>query len=207
MNDLFHYDSPAASVLVRIGEWIVLNLFWLVCSLPIVTMGAATTALYRVSLNSVQKKGAPLSDFWRYLRAEFRQATCIWLIALCMGTALIFDWYFLLHIEASLFRSICFVLTLPATVVYLFVLTFAFPLQAGFSNSVLNTLKNAFLLSFSNPLATAALAAFSALPLLLVLWMDAGLLLLAVDVAPTAAVSAFVFHRIFQNYLPTADPA
>ena len=42
----FAYDSKFSQILMKICYCCYLNLLWFVCSIPIFTMGAATTALY-----------------------------------------------------------------------------------------------------------------------------------------------------------------
>ena len=44
-------DSGIMRVLSKICDIVCLNVLWLVCSLPIITIGASTTALYTVMLN------------------------------------------------------------------------------------------------------------------------------------------------------------
>lgn len=58
-NKFSNLVSDSSPLMTRVGQvalLVVCNLCWLVCSLPVVTMGAATTALYAVLL------GAPKSE-------------------------------------------------------------------------------------------------------------------------------------------------
>ena len=50
MNRLFNPDAPVMQFLSRIADLVILNLVWLALCVPVVTIGAATTALYRVLL-------------------------------------------------------------------------------------------------------------------------------------------------------------
>ena len=47
MRDLFNTDKPLFAVLTKLTYSAYLNILWLVCSLPIVTIGASTTAFCR----------------------------------------------------------------------------------------------------------------------------------------------------------------
>lgn len=63
----------------RIFDWMVLNLLWLVTSLPVVTVGASTAALTEVSRRMVQ--GEELSVFKSYFKAwakHWKTATALW---------------------------------------------------------------------------------------------------------------------------------
>ena len=50
MRDLCNTDKPLFAVLTKLTYSAYLNILWLVCSLPIVTIGASTTALFYVCL-------------------------------------------------------------------------------------------------------------------------------------------------------------
>lgn len=204
VNQIFQYDGPVMKAMQKLSELLILNVIWLLLSVPVVTIGASTAALYKVELNAIEKKGQPIRDFWKYFRSNFRQATMIWVILLLFGLFLLFDWYFLFRIEASLVRMTGCILMAAVSLVYIFVLTFVFPLQANFENKILGTLKNAFLVSFSNPLGSIVLAAFSAIPVLLIVFTSTGLYWLIVDVSAVVSVNAVIFDKIF-NVLPQSE--
>ena len=48
--NIFSYESKFSQVLLKISISCWLNTLWMVCSLPIFTIGASTTALYKVTL-------------------------------------------------------------------------------------------------------------------------------------------------------------
>ena len=50
----FSYESKFSQLLLKLCYSCYLNLLWLICSLPIFTMGTATTALYYVSLKVIR---------------------------------------------------------------------------------------------------------------------------------------------------------
>ena len=62
-------------ILIRIFDLIVLNILWLVCSVPIVTIGASTTALYSVMLKVVAgEEGYIMKGFFKAFQVSFRQS-------------------------------------------------------------------------------------------------------------------------------------
>ena len=57
-----------------------LNLLWLVCCIPVFTAGAATTAVYYVTLKLVRDEDdSTIKSFFRSFIQNFKQATAIWL--------------------------------------------------------------------------------------------------------------------------------
>ena len=45
-KEFFHSDNPFNEMLTRVFNLLELNLLWIIFSLPIITVGAATAALY-----------------------------------------------------------------------------------------------------------------------------------------------------------------
>ena len=150
----FSYDSKFSQLLLKLCYSCYLNLLWFVCSLPIITIGASTTALYYASLKLIRgEEGSSVAGmFFRSFRENFRQATVLWLILLAVGLFLGADGYILYHLRAVSSGTMAVVWTLllavliAAAVLYVIVLLYTFPLVASVSNTTLAMLKNAFLI-------------------------------------------------------------
>ena len=150
----FSYDSKFSQLLLKLCYSCYLNLLWFVCSLPIITIGASTTALYYASLKLIRgEEGSSVAGmFFRSFRENFRQATVLWLILLAAGLFLGADGYILYHLRAGSSGTMAVVWTLllavliAAAVLYVIVLLYTFPLVASVSNTTLAMLKNAFLI-------------------------------------------------------------
>lgn len=54
MGGLFDYDSKLFQLLLRVSDVVALSLLWLLCSLPILTLGASTSALYYTAMKLVR---------------------------------------------------------------------------------------------------------------------------------------------------------
>lgn len=54
LQGLFNYDNPVWRFIGKLGDLIILNVLWIVCSIPIFTIGASTTAVYYVTLKMVR---------------------------------------------------------------------------------------------------------------------------------------------------------
>ena len=48
--NLFRYDSPMMVFIGKVSDFIVLNILWVICSIPVVTAGAATAAKYSIAM-------------------------------------------------------------------------------------------------------------------------------------------------------------
>lgn len=67
-------------VLCSTFDLVVLNLCYILCCLPIITIGSATAALYRVVHAMYKEEGAPVRDFFRSFKANLRLGIPAWLL-------------------------------------------------------------------------------------------------------------------------------
>lgn len=78
MGSLFNPQNAFWSVFGKIADVLALSLLWVICSLPVVTMGAATTALYDASVKCVrQGENGTLVRFFRTFRRELATASLV----------------------------------------------------------------------------------------------------------------------------------
>lgn len=89
MKNVFSYDSKLMTMLNSLADTMFLNLLFLLCCIPVVTIGAATTALFR-GCRAIAEDESCYRAFFQSLRASFRRATLAWLIWL--GGMLLFSW-------------------------------------------------------------------------------------------------------------------
>ena len=150
---LFSYDSKFSQIMLKLCYGCYLNLLWMVCSLPVFTAGAATAALYDVTLRIVREEDPPLTTrFFRAFRENFRQATILWLILLGVGALLGADGYILYRLSKGTTGVVPVVCTLglaliiAAAIAYVIVLLYVFPLVASVKNTNWAMLKNALLI-------------------------------------------------------------
>ena len=147
----FSYDSKFSQWMLRFCYCCWLNLLWAICSIPIVTIGAATTGLYYVMLKLARgEEGNVTKMFFRSFRENFKQATVLWLILLAVGLFLGADGYILYHLRlisagpAAVFWTILLAVVIAAAVFYTIILIYVFPLVASVENTNLAMLKNSF---------------------------------------------------------------
>jgi len=70
----------------RLGSVLILNLLWLICSIPVLTVGAATAAAYQTSRKYVLKgEGGILAVFFTAFKANIKQATILGLAGILIG--------------------------------------------------------------------------------------------------------------------------
>ncbi len=145
MNSIFSLDNPVWNFIGKLVDMLALSVLWAVCSLPVVTLGASTTALYYVMLKLAEdKEGAIFQSFFRSFKENFKQATICWLIMLFFGLVLGGDLYICIRRMDSAAAKTLLIVFFVLAFVYGMVFTYLFPVLARCAADT----KKIFLLSF-----------------------------------------------------------
>ena len=132
------------------GNIFLLNVLFILFSLPIVTIGASLTALYSVMMKIVRKEeGGVFEGFKRAFFENFKQATLTWL-SLIVVCIVMYAEYLLVSTSTGVIASIYLIILVIELILISLTLPFLFPLIARFDNTFFKTIQNAFLLSVSN---------------------------------------------------------
>ena len=86
-------DSPVMNLLSTIADLIVLNLLFVICSLPVITFGAAYSAKYYVAMKIVRgEDNGVIVPFFKAFIRNFKQSTAVWLIMIVAIALITLDW-------------------------------------------------------------------------------------------------------------------
>ena len=143
-----------------LGQLIALNLLWIVCSLPIITAGASTTALFYCTLK-LHKDGdiKAIHDFFKSFKQNFKQSTLVWLILLAIGILLGVDGYALYHLRfENVFWTLITAVFIVAVIAYFIILMYIFPLMSHFDNTIPAMFKNSLITGMRFLLCTVFMA-------------------------------------------------
>lgn len=217
LQGFFNYDNPVWRFIGKLGDLILLNILWMICSIPVFTIGASTTAVYYVTLKLARDEdSSTVKAFFRSFRENFKQATAIWLLLLAIGMVLSFDFWVFYTGRMNIGdtgRNILLAIFGGFLLVYLFILTYVFPLQARFYNPVKRTLLNAFFMSIRHLFQTIGIVAMdlligAAFCLSLFYLPQAFMLFIMFGMPLTAFANSYFFTAIFKRYTPgEEDPS
>ncbi len=167
MGKLFSWDSPLVKLMTLITNLICLNVLWLVCCLPVITAGAATTAMYGCIFRYIQKTDdGVLAPFFRDFRDNFRTVTPTWILNLLIGSAMAAECFYLTQSDELWLKIVFGVLLF----LYAGASAWLYPLFARYDAAPKRTVLNSFALSFKHLLSTVLVVAFHALPVALLLF-------------------------------------
>lgn len=191
----FNYDNPVWRFIGKLWDVLVVNFLWFICSIPIVTIGSSTTAMYYVTLKLARDEdGYTIRSFFKSFKENFKQATAIWLIFLLTGALLAFDVYYFMKIALpSTFRTVMLAVFLAMVFVWFAMFTYVFPLQARFYNPVKRTIFNAFFMSVRHVFHTMGMLA-----------VDAGIAFLSITYVPQLSIFGVALIAFFNSYMLTS---
>lgn len=162
--------SDSSPLMTRVGQVALLavcNLCWLVCSLPVVTTGAATTALYAVLLERRELSfDTAFTAFFRAFRRCWRTATALWLPALVLGVVWLWAAW-LTAVQNLLNNAFALLPLLVSGAVWAFVVLWLFPLLAIGCGRPGALLRKAFLLGLGELWRSMVMLVIELVPLAL----------------------------------------
>lgn len=157
--------------LERVANLIILNVLFLICCIPIITIGPALTALYYVSMKMVRnEEQSIIRDFFHAFRQNFRQGLLLFLLVLTVSLFLSIDMYLLLYSSAVPDEYVKLLLCATGAIIVLFlmILSYAFPILARFHVTLIGCIKASVGVAFSHLPTTFSVIVISFLPLLAV---------------------------------------
>ena len=124
--------SSLKSFLSNLWDLILVNILWIVCSLPVITMGPATCAAYSVMLKTVDDETVPTArEFFRAFKDNFVKGLLLGLIGLGMMLLIAADLWFAVNTGGDMGTGY-FIISGILGVLFFIYIVYVFPLQARF---------------------------------------------------------------------------
>ena len=203
------HDTPGGGgLLSRLSDFcdlVLLNLVFLLCCLPVFTIGAAVSGLCYANLKLVrQDAGSILKTYWKGFRGSFRPATLCWLAFLALAAVLTVDYRILPILLPGLYPAA----RLIVVTVFLFagaMMLYLLPILAWFDCSGKQAMKNALLMLFGHfPQTLLLLLLNGFFPVLSALsevfFLYGSCLVLVCGAAVVNLASCRILSGIFKNY-------
>ena len=205
-ESLFSVDGPYARIMNWIWNVFVLSILWLVCCIPIVTIGASSTAAYYAASKVIRHQtGRIHQEFFSSFRRNFRQSAPLTIVFLLL--------FFVIAIECIYLYSDPRV---PIGVLYLFYAMLLAVCGCGiylwaclsrFDRSSFSLFRMSVVLTFRHFLTTVLLLVLSVLTILGIYLMPWGILVFP---GCMYVLSTYPMERILLKYSPKVsedDPA
>lgn len=191
----FSVDGALYKFLTRLWDMIKLNFMWLLFSLPVVTMGAATVAAYSVTLKMVdEQEGYVARQFVKAFKENWRQGIPMGLLALFCSYVVYLDFELQREMEGD--STMFLIFGMIAAFVFGMSFIYAFPLSARYENTLIGTLKNSVNIATRYFLRTLLLVAVLAVEVIIFIF-NYTTLLIGVLIGPACimlTISGFALH-------------
>lgn len=148
MDALFRINEMIFALFSKFFRFLLITLLWIVCSIPLFTLGAATSALNYAAQKLIQGDDSKLvQKFFNAFKLNFRQGTALTLIYAVLMALLYFDFVVCFQLPEAMVSTMLAFVTLVAFMMVIF-MQYSFALLARYNNTIMQNLKNAFFLSF-----------------------------------------------------------
>lgn len=204
----FGIDNPFFAFMGRVGDILILNILFVITSIPIVTIGMSLSAMYRVTLRMARKESNYVAkEYFRACREEWKKSTVIWLIMLVSGGVLVFD----VTVGKDMWNALN---AAVGALIFIWgmLFTYVFAVQARFENTVKNIFKNALYMAVRHFPFTVIMMVLNAIPALCILFGSMTMALatpiyVAAGFAVTARINSIFLSRIFRRYAQEEEEA
>ena len=196
----FNPESTFWKLLGCFGDIVILSLLWCLCSIPIVTIGPATAALYDTTLRCLRRGSTALfSRFFEVFRRELKEGivlTLLWLAAAFVLGLLVYC-FFRLSPELAERGALVTLVEILFGFLYLSAVSWVFPTLSRFSMKAGAISFSCLRLSAGHALRSAAMAILNALAI-----FAGRLFVIPVMFAPAivSLLSSYLIEPVFSKY-------
>lgn len=198
-------DNVVLRFLNKITDLVVLNLLFIVCSLPIFTIGASLTAMFSVSLRSVRYgDGYVIKKFFQSFRASFKQATLAWLINFAFLLMIFVDLQFWSKVAVqSMLTKGMLVLSVGVGIFISMIFLWVYPVIAKMKGTLKEQFKNAaaMAIGYFFPYTFLCLIVIGMVAVMAYTNIGFVLIMLVVGFATVSYVLSFFFYKVFANHI------
>lgn len=204
----FIFNSKIYHIMSKLAECMILSILWFVFSLPVITFGASTSALYYSVVKVVRKdEGSALKDFWHSFKSNFKQSIFVSLLALAISILII-------AIGSAVYAAmpqgdvlkkiyIAYIILFSSGIAWMhYILSYIARFEASFKTVLTNSLIIC-LMNLPSSLSMAVLF----VGIIVVFIMTAPASGVAIFLLPAiyALITSFMLEKIYQKYMPTTE--
>jgi uncharacterized membrane protein YesL len=185
------------------STFVLLNMLWLFCSLLIITMPAATAALFATIApwGRGQSPSEPLAKFFVAMKQYGLRATAVFLLNLLIAGAVILNLLILRQMGlGQIIATMALIVTVLVALVLVLANIYFWPLLVTLDSSLPDLLKNALKLALAHPIWGVFVAGTAVIPLLVSLLLPQAFFI-AITFAATALIIYAGAWRVIRRYL------
>ncbi len=210
MGKIFDMHSPFMRFLAMIGNLFLVNFLFLVCCIPVVTVGAAFAALNKVAQDVVADQGDAnvWKPFWTAFRENFKQATIAWLMILVLAAVILLNALLSYSTGTGSMAPVSQGAMWVAFALLLAVSAYLYAIMVRFENRLGQHLRNAVILALMNMPRTILITALNLVPFVIVYTctlktiLNLGFYWLLIGPALCCAFASWILRPVFAKFEP-----
>lgn len=209
IKSFFEDGSGLSEFCARMRHILVVNVLWVLCSIPIITFGAATAAAYD-ALQFMTQAGNLKSGklYINALRRHFKRATWLWLLLFCLTALILVCAYSFINSEnknIALLAAFFFFL-----LIYGMVMVYSFPVLVRSEGSTMEIVVFSMLCGLRYLPWSLLVIVLAVVPVIMFLFetywfLYTGLLWFLYGFAIIAYVNQLIVGRVFKKLLQVTD--
>jgi len=204
-STIFNLDNGIMRFFSRVFDIVVLNLLFVICCIPIVTIGASLTAMYSITLKMARNEETHIIiGFLKAFKQNFKQGTIVGMIAIIIALFITIDLRIIVIIgndRLKVLQILCYIVSIWGYIIFLYV----FPILARFMHTTKEVFKNSFMISIVNFKWTILLMILNVPFIFMLVYSGISMFLLFTILiicgfSSLALIQSFIFHKIFEKY-------
>ncbi len=133
------------------GDMFFLNVAFVVTCIPLITIGAAFTALYTMTLRMVRREeGKILPGYFKAFKKNFIPATKAWIVVLLYLWMIYVEYAYMPVVDEGTYKILLLAIGIELLLLS-FTLPLLFPVIARYENTTFNYFKNSLILALQRP--------------------------------------------------------
>lgn len=201
LRKIFDTDNKVFRFFAKLGYIWWLHILWLICSIPVISIGASTTALCYACMKLQEGNEKVTSNFFKSFKENFRQSTIIFIIYLIAGAAIVMD-IIVCSFYGGAFSQVTKYAAIALMIPYIISAIYVFAIQAKFVNLVKKTIYYSFIVARKYIGATLMLvlilAASIALNMTIVL---ANFITVSMGIGIEVYLFSIIYNKIFRKII------
>lgn len=204
-------DNVVLQFLNKMTDLFLLNALFLLCSLPIVTVGASLTSMYAVSLRSIRYgDGYIIKTFFKSFKQSFKQATLAWLLFLVFAVVLFVDYHFWQQVNMGTISNTMKLVSVAIAFFVVMIFQWLFPVIAKMQDSFGRQIKNAAAMAvgYFVPYTLICMLLTFAVAYFVYTNVAAMVVMLMIGFSLITYVQSFFFYKVFAKFIdetPASD--
>lgn len=197
---LFDYEGGFMNTALILSRLTLLNLLWLVCCIPLISIGAATAAQHHSAACLMNGDIHIGKNFMNGLKMYWKRGTVLWLFFALLGTAFGMACY-ILNTGNIPYKNVLMLISGIAFFTLLLMLIWVFPVMVNFTGKLTEIAFNAFVFAFMYaPVTLIAIVFYGIGGFLFIRFLATRLLFILFGPTVIVYCTLVLFEKVFQKY-------